>query len=158
MPLTLADHFALIEAEIADLDAHPLSARQTKLVMTLIDKFADRVFLDRREQHPDRVVEIAGRRLEDGIAWRDFLWEQSPALRAIFDVCAIPPLATLETRAVEVPIPEYPRLSTADFMVSLYNRNTVQRVLLVFPDGETQLAREAIGGAMAWWRGSGLAA
>lgn len=156
MPLTLADHFSLIEAEIADLDAHPLSARQTKLVMTLVDKFADRVFLDRRERHPDRVVEVDGATIEDSIAWRDFLRAQSPALGAIFDVCAIPPLAALETRAVEVPIPEYHRLSTADFMVSLYNKNTVQRVLLVFSGGKTELACEVIGTALDWWRASGL--
>jgi hypothetical protein len=156
MPLTLADHFALIEAELADLDARPLSARQTKLVMVLLDKFADRIFLARREQHPDRVVEAGGRTIEDGIAWRDCLRQSCPALGALFDVCAIPPTATLETRAVEVPIADYPRLSTADFMVSLYNGLTVQRVLLVFPDGETRLARDVIAAAMEWWRASGL--
>jgi hypothetical protein len=156
MPLTLAEHFALIEAELADLDAHPLSARQTRLVMALIDKFADRVFLARRARHPDRVAPIDGRTIEDPIAWRDFLRQSSPALAAIFEVCANPATAGLEIRAVEVPIPDYPRLSTADFMVSLYNKNTVQRVLLVSPDGKTQLAREVIGAAMDWWRGSGL--
>lgn len=157
MPFTLADHFALIEAELADLDAHPLSARQARLVMTLIDKFADRVFLARRAQHPDRVVETEGRTIEDVIAWRDFLRAQCPALGAIFDLCAVPPRAALETRAVEVPIADYPNLSTADFMVSLYNGNTVQRVLLVLPGGEAKPAREVIAAAMAWWRESGLA-
>ena len=68
----------------------------------------------------------------------------------------VPPVVGLETRAVEVPIPDYPRLSTADFMVSLYNKNSVQRVLLVFAGGETQLAREVIGAAVDWWQGSGL--
>jgi hypothetical protein len=158
MPLTLAEHFALIDAELADLDAHPLSARQTRLLMTLIDKFADRVFFARRERHPDRVVEVEGRTIEDGVAWRDFLRHECPALGAIFDLCAVPPTAALEVRAVEMPIPDYPELSTADFMVSLYNGNSVQRVLLVLPDGDTRLAREVIGAAMDWWRGSGLPA
>lgn len=151
MPLTLADHFSMILAEIADLDAHPLSARQAKLVLTLFDKFADRVYFDRRDRAPEPLAAAA-----DIIAWRDGLRARCPALGAIFDACAVPPVGGLVTAAVEVPLADFPRLSTADFMVSLYNGLTVQRVLLAAPDGPTRLAREVIGEALAWWQASGL--
>jgi hypothetical protein len=151
MPLTLADHFALIRAETADLDAHPLSARQTKLVLTLLDKFADRVYLARRDTAPEKLAPAA-----DIIAWRDALRARCPALASIFDACAVPPAAELVTAAVEVPLADYPRLSTADFMVSLYNGHTVQRVLLTAPGGTTRPARDVIGEALAWWEASGL--
>jgi hypothetical protein len=151
MPVSLSDHFALIEAELADLDAHPLAARQSRLVMVLLDKLADRAYFAWRETAPER---LGG--AEDIVAWRDLLRTRCPAMAAIFDCCALPAAGGLVTRAVEVPIAEYPLLSTADFMVSLYNQNTVQRVLLVLPGGETQLARQVIGNAMDWWRESGL--
>jgi hypothetical protein len=152
MPKTLAEHFALIRAEIADLDAHPLSARQAKLVLTLLDKFADRVHAAFRDTAPEKLGGAA-----DVVAWREVLRGRCPALGAVFDASAVPPAAELATRAVEVPIADYPKLSTADFMVSLYNGHTVQRVLLVWPDGRTRLAREVIGEALAWWQASGLA-
>lgn len=151
MPKTLAEHFALIRAEIADLDAHPLAARQAKLVLTLLDKFADRVYLAHRDTAPEKLAAA------DIVAWRDLLRARSPALDAIFEACAVPPGAELVTRAVDVPLADYRRLSTADFMVSLYNGLTVQRVLLVAPDGTARLAREVIGEALAWWEASGLA-
>jgi hypothetical protein len=152
MPLTLAAHFSLIRAETVDLDAHPLSARQAKLVLTLLDKFADRVHAAWRGTAPERLGGAA-----DILAWRGILRERCPALGAVFDACAVPPAAELATRAVAVPIADYPQLSTADFMVSLYNGHTVQRVLLVWPEGTTRLAREVIGEALAWWQASGLA-
>jgi len=151
MPLSLAEHFALILAETADLDAHPLSARQTRLVLTLLDKFAERVYFALRETAPEKLAPAA-----DVVAWRDLLRSRCPALGAIFDACAVPPAAELMTAAVDVPLADYPRLSTADFMVSLYNGLTVQRVLLVSAAGETRLARAVIDDALAWWRESGL--
>ena len=153
MSLTLAEHLSLIEDEHAASLAAPLSARQALLVAVLLDHLPDRVFAARRHAAPNTVFSA-----EDLPAYRQKLREQSPALSTIFDLCALRPDGpTLKVVAVEVPIADYPNLSTADFMVSLYNGNTVQRVLLVLPDNEAKLAREVIAAAMAWWRESGLA-
>jgi hypothetical protein len=91
---------------------------------------------------------------EDVLAFRARLKQESPALGLIFDLCASPAAGgpRLETRAVEVPIAEYHRLSIEDFMVSLYNRNTVQRVVIVSADGGMRLAHEVMDEALTWWR------
>ncbi|HTJ58758.1 MAG TPA: hypothetical protein VL418_14490, partial [Devosiaceae bacterium] len=58
---------------------------------------------------------------------------------------------------VEIPIAEYHKLPVEDYMVSLYNGNTVQRVVIRFPDGSQRLARDVLDEAVAWWKASGLA-
>jgi hypothetical protein len=148
---SLSGHFALIEAELAAVRAHPLSKRKTLLVAVLLDNFADRAFEAHRTA-PERVFGA-----EDVLAFRDELRRRSPAQGLLFDLGAMGPGgARLETRAVEVPIPDYHRLSVEDFMVSLYNRHTVQRVLLVAADGGTRLALEVLEEAVDWWKASGL--
>ncbi|MDR3475448.1 MAG: hypothetical protein P4M09_27685 [Devosia sp.] len=151
MPNDLAAAFALIEAELAAASAHPLSTRKTLLVAVLIDNFADRAFAAWRGL-PERVFWT-----EDVLAFRDGLRERSPALGLIFELCALAPGGPrLETRAVEVPIADYHKLSIEDYMVSLYNRHTVQRVLITAPGDGDRPALEVLGEAVAWWRASGL--
>jgi len=153
MPLTLAGHLALIEDEYRAALKAPLSMRKTLLVIVLLDNFADRVFEAFRVAAPDKVFAA-----EDLPAFRAALAERSPALGVLFELGAMRPDGPrLMTRAVEVPIAEYHKLPVEDFMVSLYNRNTVQRVMIASPDAPDRLALEVIGEAVAWWRALGVA-
>jgi len=148
MPLTLADHFALIEDEFAAAVAAPLSVRKAFLVAVLLDHFADRVFERFRTGDPKKVFGA-----EDLPAYRDLLRGRSPALATIFALCAQKPGGPeLKTLAVEVPIADYPSLSVEDFMVSLYNQHTVQRVMIIGADGSQTLIHEILAAAIAWWR------
>ena len=134
-----------IEAALAAARAHPLSSRRTLLVAVLLDNFCDQAFEALRRSAPTRVFEA-----EDVLAFRERLRAQSPALGLIFDLCAITPDGPrLEIRAVEVPIADYGGLSIEDFMVSLYNANTVQRIVIILPDASQRLAHEVLGQAFA---------
>lgn len=143
MPSPLDVHFAAIEAEYAEALARPLSARQALLVAVLLDKYADRLYFARREAASTPAADG-----EDILAFRARLGQQTPALAQVFDLCAVPPRARLATRAHQVPIADYPALSTADFMVSLYNGNTVQRVMLDAADGNMHLAHDTLAEAI----------
>ena len=142
--LTLADHFALVDAEYLASVKALLSIRQAWLVAVLIDHLPDRVFSAYRETAPEKVFNA-----EDLPAYRALLRQNSPALAAIFDLCAMRPEGpTLKLVAVEVPIAEYHKLSVEDFMVSLYNQNSVQRVVVAWGDGRQTLAHEVLGEAI----------
>ncbi len=91
-----------------------LSRKKALLAAQLIDAYADRLFTARNEAAADI------------LAFRAGLGEASPALGLVFDLVA--GRAELVTEAVGVPIAEYSKLSVEDFMVSLYNQHTVQRV------------------------------
>ena len=150
MPLSLADHLALLEAEYAEALAHPLSSRQAMLVAVLLDKYPDRLFDARRNTALDRVLHA-----EDVLAFRTRLGALLPALGLVFALCALAPGGPrLVTKAVAVPLPDYPALPLADFMVSLYNQNSVQRVLLVGA-GDDRLAHAVLGEALAGLRDFG---
>jgi len=152
MPLTLAEHLALIEDEYRAALKAPLSARKILLAVVLLDNFADRAFEAFRFTAPAKVFEA-----EDPPAFRAALAERSPALAVIFALGALQlDGPRLVTRTVEVPIAEYHKLSVEDFMVSLYNKNTVQRVMIASPDAPDRLALEVIGEAIAWWQGFGV--
>lgn len=153
MEAALAQRFGLIEAEFAALAERPLSARKTLLVATLLDDFADRAFEAWHAGAPELLLGAA-----DSLAFRRALRAACPAMGDIFDLCGLGPDAPrLVTHAVEVPLKDYGTLDVADFMVSLYNGHTVQRVLLGWPDGRERVAREVIEGAMTWWRERGAA-
>jgi hypothetical protein len=86
---------------------------------------------------------------EDLPAYRALLRQHFPALGTLFDLCAFRPGGPrLLIKTVEVPLADYPRLSVEDFMVSLYNRHTVQRVMLVGADGTQTLAHVLLGDAV----------
>lgn len=148
MPSTLPDplreRFALIEAEYQLSLAAPLSRRKALLVAVLLDDFADRAFAAWRRE-PERVFGAA-----DPIAFRAELARRSEALAAVFTMGN--QTATLRLDSVAVPIADYPKLGVEDFMVSLYNGNTVQRVMLVRDGTEPVLAHPLINDAIAFWR------
>jgi hypothetical protein len=122
----LSAHLAYLEAEFSRASAAPLSMRRAMLVALLIDAFIERLF----EADPER---------DDILRFRETLASTSPALRQILALCALHPDGPrLLTGAVEVPLAEYGKLPVEDFMVSLYNAHTVQRVLLLSPDGEAR--------------------
>lgn len=119
-PFDLAAHLNYLRAEVAAAQAAPLSARKAMLAALLVDAYADRLF-------------AAQTGADDILEFRAGLAAASPALGLVFDVAA--GRARLVTEAVKVPLAEYGTLSVQDFMVSLYNGHTVQRVLVVGTDG-----------------------
>ena len=97
-----------IVTALADFEASPLSRKRAMLLVLLIDAA---VGLEaRRNAHPDvaTVMDLAAMR-EDG------------------------PRLVLEP--VTVSAADAPALPEADYMVSLYNGGTVQRVRVAWPDG-----------------------
>ncbi len=91
------------------------------LVAALIDAFVDRMF--------------AAGAADDILAYRAELATAQPALGLIMALCAARDGIGLVTEAVTVPIADYGALGVEDFMVSLYNDHSVQRLRLVLPDG-----------------------
>lgn len=118
--MDLAAHWRYLRAEQAAALAAPLSARKALLVTMLCDAYADRLF-------------AAQDAVDDVLAFRAGLAAASPALALIFALAA--GRARLVTEAVSVPVADYGTLSVQDFMASLYNNHSVQRVLLVGSDG-----------------------
>jgi hypothetical protein len=121
----LARHLAYLRAEHEAAQRAPLSARRALLVAMLVDAYADRLFAAQAAE-------------DDILAFRTRLAAEAPALALVFDVAA--GRARLVTEAVEVPLADYGTLSVQDFMVSLYNGHSVQRVRLVAADGTRQEA------------------
>ena len=133
----LADHHAYLADALAAAQAAPLSRRKAMLAALLIDAQVDRVF-------------AAGGRGDDILEFRARLAAASPALALLFDLCAQRaggPQLVLE--AVTVPVADYGRLGVEDFMVSLYNNHSVQRLLVVGSDGTTTDMMETLIGALA---------
>lgn len=120
----LSDHLAYLEAEYDASVAAPLSIRKAMLVGMLIDVYADRLFAGQSDE-------------DDVLVFRAELAATSISLGIIFGLAAQRPEGPrLVLEPVAVPIPQFGSLSVEDFMVSLYNDHTVQRVLIVMPDGE----------------------
>ena len=115
--------------------AAPLSAKKLMLSVMLADAYADRLFAEQDDA-------------DDILRFRAGLAAQSEALRLCFAL--VRGEVRLVTEAVEVPLPEYGKLSVEDFMVSLYNAHTVQRVRLMLPDGSRRLAHEVVGEAVGF--------
>ena len=114
-------HRAYLDACWAAAQAAPLSARKAMLVAALIDAFVDHQF-------------AADEGAEDILDYRSARAADSPALALIMDLCAQRGVR-LVIETVAVPISAYDRLGIEDFMVSLYNDHSVQRLRLVLPDG-----------------------
>lgn len=104
------------------------------LAAHLVDAYADRLFSARVEPAADVLEFRAG------------LAVAHPALAAIFDL--VTGRADLVTEAVEVPLGDYGKLGIEDFMVSLYNGHTVQRLRIVAPDGRRQDVHEVLEAAV----------
>jgi hypothetical protein len=106
-----------------------LSRKKAMLVAHLIDAFADRLFAAKAEP--------AG----DVLKFRDGLRAAHPGLGQVFDL--VTGRLTLVTEAVEVPLADYPKLSVEDFMVSLYNDHTVQRLRIAGSDADVHAVLRA---------------
>ena len=133
----IEQHCTYLAAAFAESLAAPLSARKAMLVAVLADAYADRLFA------------AGGTGAEDILSFRAGLAAQSEALALLFALCALRDGGPrLVTEAVEVPIADYPKLSVEDYMVSLYNQNTVQRVRIALPDGGRRLAHEVLADAI----------
>lgn len=137
--MTLSEHLAYLEAEYAAAVAAPLSRRRLQLVVALADAYADRLFAASGE--------------DDVLVFRAALAARSQALALVMDLAALRPDGpALAIEAVEVPIARYGELGVEDFMVSLYNANTIRRVRIVLPDGGRLPAPEIVGEALAFLR------
>ena len=148
--MTLAARFALIVEEYRLSLAAPLSVRKVLLVAVLLDHFADRVFAQFRDT-PERVFGA-----QDVLAWRAELGARSPALALVAELASgRHDGAMLRIDAITVPIADYPTLAVEDYMVSLYNQNTVQRVVIVRSDGSVVLAHEILAAALDYWDKAG---
>lgn len=111
--LELEPHFAALTEALAASEAAPLSAKKAMLAVLLADAYADR---------------LAGPGA-DVLEFRAGLAGGAEALGLVFELAAMRPgAARLVIEAVEVPLSEYGALKVEDFMVSLYNGHTVQRV------------------------------
>jgi hypothetical protein len=105
------------------------------LCALLTDAYADRLFA----ADPDA---------DDILGFREQLAARSSALQRIFDLAA--GRLHLVTEAVQVPIAEYHKLPIEDFMVSLYNDHSVQRVRIALPDGTRLPVHEVLAEAIAF--------
>ena len=133
---SLAEHWAYLEAEWQAAQAAPLSLRRAMLVAALLDAYADRLF-------------AAAPEADDILVFRAELAAAVPALGQVFELCAQRvggPWLVVE--AVSVPVSDLGALPVEDFMVSLYNDHTVQRVVVAWPDGRRRLAHDVLGEAM----------
>ncbi len=132
------DHFATLQVAFADAEAAPLSAKRAMLVAMLIDAAIDSRFAASADATGDL------------LAFRADIATRAPALGDIMALASLRPDGPrLVTEAVEVPIADYASLSTPDFMVSLYNDHTVQRVLLIRADGTRAEAHPLLNAAIA---------
>ena len=143
--MTLEAQFALIVEEHRQSLAAPLSARKVLLVAVLLDHFADLVFTRWRDM-PERVLGA-----QDVLDWRATLAKQCPALALVAHLASGKhDGATLRIDTIRLPIADYPALGIEDYMVSLYNQNSVQRVVVARRDGSTVLAHDILAAALAY--------
>ena len=112
-----------------------LSRRKATLAAYLIDAFVDRLFAARAEP--------AG----DILAFRAGMAKAQPPLGLILELVA--GRAELRLETVQVPLAEYGKLSVEDFMVSLYNQHSVQRLLIATPDGGREDVHAVLAAAIA---------
>ena len=131
-----APALAHLDAAIGAAARAPLSRRKTMLAALLLDEVVDHLF--------------ARSGATDILAFRAEIATRAPALALLLDLCAMRddgPRLVLEP--VEVPVADYAGLDVQDFMVSLYNGHTVQRVLIAAPDGSRHDAQITLAAARA---------
>ena len=109
--------------------------RKAMLAVMLADAYADRLFAEDEA--------------DDVLAFRAGLAATSPELGLVLELAAMRPEGVrLVTEAVAVPIAEYSSLAVEDFMVSLYNDHSVQRVRIALPDGGRRDVHEVLAEAV----------
>ncbi|HEV7344728.1 MAG TPA: hypothetical protein VGN60_03740 [Devosia sp.] len=131
---SLHRHRDYLEGEWRAARAAPLSARKAMLVATLIDNFVDRQF-------------AATTGSGDILEYRAGRAKGSAAVGLVMALCRRHEVK-LVADAVAVPAAACGDLPLEDFMVSVYNDGTVQRLQLVLGDGSRrdmlETLREAI--------------
>lgn len=132
---SLGEHRSYLEAAWQDAQAAPLSLRKAMLAAMLVDGFVDRLFA---------ATPAAG----DILQFRGAVAEGSAALGLVMALAAQRDGFRMAAEAVAVPIADYGRLPVEDFMVSLYNKHSVQRLRIIQPDGSRRDALELLGEAM----------
>ena len=133
---SLAPHRDYLYAEWRAAQASPLSARKAMLVAALVDAYVDRLF-------------TADPEAEDILQFRTGMGQRSEALRLVMALCGQRDGTSLVTEAVAVPIADYGSLAVEDFMVSLYNDHSIQRLRLVTADGARSDMMAVLDAAMA---------
>ena len=129
-------HWAYLEEAGRAAQAAPLSQRKAMLVVMLVDAYVDRQF-------------AASPEADDVLVFRAAIAEARPALGVIMALAAGRGDVRLVTEAVAIPLAEYGALPVEDFMVSLYNDHSVQRLRIVGPDGGNRYLHETLAEAMA---------
>jgi hypothetical protein len=132
----LAHHWRYLEAEWRAAQAAPLSLRRAMLVAMLADAYVDRLF-------------AATPGAEDVLVFRNRMAASAPGLGLVMALAVQTGASRLALEAVKVPLADYDRLAVEDFMVSLYNDHSVQRVRLVTSDGKSLDFQETMAEAMA---------
>lgn len=136
-------HWDYLENEWRAAKAAPLSLRKAMVVVGLLDAFADR-------------MAVAGEH-DDVLAFRAGLAENSPALTQVFGLASHRDDGPrLQVQAVAVPVGEMGRLPVEDFMVSLYNNHSVQRLMVVASGMAPVLAHEVLAEAVAALQSAGI--
>ena len=130
---SLQRHREYLESEWLAAQAAPLSARKAMLVAMLIDAYVDRLFA----AMPDA---------DDILDFRAAAAARSVELGRIMALCGG---GNVKLVTEAVPVTDYGALAVEDFMVSLYNGQTVQRLLLVTPDGSRHDMLETLRGALS---------
>ena len=133
---SLRQHRDYLEAEWRAFQAAPLSRRKAMLVVALVDAYVDRLFAE----NPD---------VDDILIHRAEIAARSSALSQVMALCAGHAGFAVVTETVAVPLADYGTLEVEDFMVSLYNDHSVQRLLLALPDGGRRDMLEVLDEAIA---------
>lgn len=143
--MSAREGLARASAELEALSARPLSVRHALLVAALLDRVADLAFAE-------RAALPAGPAAEDVLAFRAAVAAACPALARIAALCGMGAEAPrLAIAAVPVPPEATGALTAAEFMVSLYNANTMPQVVLVEAAGTTP-ALPVLRAARDWWQ------
>lgn len=125
--------YLAIGTALRAFEASPLSRKKALLTALLIDARIDR--------------DAPG---DDPLAYRANLSYRFPVLGIVMDLCAMrdtSPSIVLEP--VTITAEQAGTVREADFMVSLYNSATVQRVRIAWPDGRREDALEVLRQAAA---------
>lgn len=133
----LESHFSYLEAAVAEARAAPLSLRKARLAIALFDAYVDRLYA----ADPGRAEDILAFRAEWAAA--------SPPLALLLAIAeARPGAPDLRLETSPLAPSDYPHLSEAEFMVSLYNEATVPRLLITAPGGTSHDVHDVLHDAL----------
>ena len=131
MSAELAAHWDYLDGQWRAAQAAPLSRRRAYLVVYLIDAYVDRLFA------------VSG--ANDVLNFRANLVARGGALSLVLALAEQRDDGPrLQVQTNQVPLEHYGALSVEDFMVSLYNDHSVQRLMLVGLDGKPELAHPVL--------------